>query len=154
MDIVTIFQGHHSQSNKGWFTTDTSRSCAEEIENCEELFFAYYVPNMFYFAEGGFGHHMKTLGNPPRLDDPVSLSLIFDDFKNTVVINGNYCFNDILEYLKGGGYLPYDISHLKVCATNPYREPYNILLTDPILRESLKVFEGTLPDSVTHIKIL
>ena len=33
MDLVTIFQCHHSKSNNGWFTRDTSRICAEEIEN-------------------------------------------------------------------------------------------------------------------------
>lgn len=153
MDIVTVFQAHHSQSTEGWFTTDTSRSCAEEIENCQELCFAYYMPNVFYFAEGGWGHHMKTLGNHPQIDNPVSLTLRFDDFKNTIVINGKYCFNDIVRYLQRGEYLPSRLSHIKIYAINPYQPPYNVLLSDPIMSENLIEFEKSLPNSVTIIEI-
>lgn len=153
MQIVTIFQTQHSKSSEGWFTSDTSRSCAEEIENCEDLCFAYYLPNVFYFAEGGWGHHMRTLGNHPIIDDPVSLHIRFDDFNNTVVINGNYSFSDIINYLQMGDYLPRNVKSLCVRAINPYREPYFISLKDPIIKSDLIGFERTLPDSVTIIEI-
>ena len=41
MELVTIFQSHNSKTNVGWFTTDTSRSCEEEIEDTDWLCFAY-----------------------------------------------------------------------------------------------------------------
>lgn len=154
MEIVTIFQAHHSKSHKGWFTTDTSLSCAEEIENCDDLFFAYHMPGVFYFAEGGWGHHMRTLGNHPYIDSPVSLKLSFEDFKNTVVINGEYCFADVLRYLKSGGYVPNTVSFLKICAINPYMPPYTISLSDPIISAKLTEFSESLPDAVTIIEVL
>lgn len=154
MNIVTIFQAHHSKSSEGWFTTDTSRSCAEEIENCDELCFAYYLPDVFYFAEGGWGHHMKTLGNHPLIDDPVSLHLRFDEFDNTVVINGKYSFEDIINYLQEGDYLPDNVKTLLVRAINPYKEPYLIPLSDESIKLNLRVFEKILPNSVNIIEII
>jgi len=153
MEIVTIFQAHHSKSSVGWFTTDTSRSCSEEIENCKELCFAYHLPYTFYFAEGGWGHHMAMLGNHPVINNPVSLHLRFNDFDNTVVINGGYSFGDIIRYLQKGDYLPENVNSLLVRAINPYMKPYLISLDDPIMKVALMEFEKALPDSVTIIDI-
>ena len=44
-----------SRTSTGWFTTDTSRLCVDEIEDAKILCFAYHMPNVFYFAEGGWG---------------------------------------------------------------------------------------------------
>lgn len=91
MELVTLFQPQ-ARTYTGWFTTDTTRSCADEIENRENLCFAYSMPNVFYFAEGGWGHHMLKLGNHPPIDAPVLLKLRFEDFDHSVVINGTYTF--------------------------------------------------------------
>ena len=81
-EIVTLFQPQ-SRTSTGWFTTDTSRLCVDEIEDAEILCFAYHMPNVFYFAEGGWEHHMLHLGNHPQIDNPVFLHLRFDDFDNS-----------------------------------------------------------------------
>ena len=104
MNIVTVFQCHHPKSNTGWFTTDVSKKCSEEIVNPDELCFAYNLPNVFYYAEGGWGHHMPELGNYPIVPDPVCLKFRFEDFDNSVVINGNYCMRDVIWFLRHTGY--------------------------------------------------
>lgn len=152
-DIVTVFQAHHSADTTGWFTTDTSRTCEEEIENCEELFFAYHLPEVFYFAEGGWGHHMKSLGNHPAIHNPVALHIRAEEFDHTVVINGTYTFEAVVKYMQRGGYAPDDATRVVIRAINPYREPYSISLTDPIIKAPLTQFEAALPDSVTIITI-
>lgn len=139
MDVVTVFQPHHSGSSEGWITTDTSRSCAEEIENPRRLCFAYHMPGVFYFAEGGWGHHMPTLGNHPDIPDAVSLNIRFDDFKNTVVINGRYCFEDIIDTLKRTGYIDHDRDYLTVLAMGS-GEAYNIPFSDPLMKVPLTDF--------------
>lgn len=106
MEIVTVFQYYHSGSYNGWFTRDPGRTCAQEIENPDALCFAYQMPDVFFFAEGGRGHHMSELGNHPVINDPVQIKLRFEDFENTIVINGKYTFRDILKYLKKTGYIP------------------------------------------------
>ena len=107
IEIATLFQaGHHSANDSGWFTHDVNRKCCDEIENCDHLCFAYYLPGVFYFAEGGWGQ--RGLGNHPIIPDPVELNLRFEDFDNPVVINGNYCFADVVRFIQMTGYLtPY-----------------------------------------------
>ena len=47
MDIVTLFQAHHPNTTTGWFTTDTTLRCADEIQNRENWFGqAFYVHNI------------------------------------------------------------------------------------------------------------
>ncbi len=106
MNLVTVFQAHHSQSDYGWFTRDTNRICVEEIENTRELCFAYYLPGVFYYAEGGWCKYIPILGNHPEIPDSVPIELTFEDFWNTIVINGNYRFCDVLNFLKQVQYLP------------------------------------------------
>lgn len=154
INMVTLFQAHNPKSTEGWFTTDTSCSCVEEIQNRDELCFAYHLPNVFYFAEGGWGHHMKTLGNHPLIDDPVLLHIRFEGFNNSIVINGNYRFVDIIAFLQKGEYLPKSVKALLVRPINPYSEPYSISLSDSIIKSDLKEFEKNLPDSVTIIDII
>lgn len=100
MDIVTLYQPAFAKgSYTGWFTTDKLNSCAKEIEKADDLYFAYCKPGVFYFAEGGWGHHMIKLGNRPKLEDPVAISLRFEDFHHTVVIAGKFTFGDIIREL-------------------------------------------------------
>lgn len=140
MDIVTLFQSHHSDSYNGWFTRDTSRICAEEIENPDGLCFAYQMPGVFYFAEGGWGHHMEELGNHPLIPDPVSIRLRFDDFDNTVVINGKYTFGDIAGYLKKTRYIPQNSRVLLIHPVGIKEGPLSISLDDKIMRLPLNEF--------------
>ena len=143
MEIVTVFQGHHPDTNSGWITTDTTKTCAEEIKNPHELFFAYYLPNVFYFAEGGWGHHMKSLGNHPHIENATSLHIRFDDFDNTIVINGQYTFADIVNMLKTTEYIDNSCCKIKIipvgCASG-----YDIPFSDPIMNVCLSDFEKSL----------
>ena len=158
MEIVTLFQSGHPETSCGWITTETDRSCAEEIVNRDWLCFAYYLPGKFYFAEGGWGHHMPDLGNHPELPEAFSLKLIFEDFKHTVVLNGNLCFADIVAYLRETGYLPDGCSRLRVYTdVNNYRDlPYDsplstftIPFSDKRMQLSLREFRDM---AEKHIK--
>lgn len=144
MEIVTIFQCHHSRTSTGWFTTDIDRSCFDEIENCNELCFAYHMPGVFYFAEGGWGHHMKELGNHPVISDPIDLNLRFEHFKNTVVINGNYHFSDIIQLLKKADYIPNNSKELIIHPIGASCDPYRISFTDKIMEVALTEFQSVL----------
>lgn len=153
MGVVTLFQAHSSRSSERWFTTDVNKICAEEIEDPEWLCFAYQMPEVFYYAEGGWGHHMMTLGNRPVIKDPVSLHLRFDEFDNTVVIAGKYTFKDIIAKLIDVGYITDEATHLTVRSINPYRDPYMISFSDQTMNLPLTEFEKKLPDSVITIDI-
>ena len=144
MDIVTLFQAHHPNTNTGWFTTDTTLRCADEIKNRDWLCFAYHLPNVFYFAEGGWGHHMKELGNRPSIDNEVSLTIRFDDFKNTVIVNGKYTFNDIINLLKRTEYISDDCRCVEVIPVGCARKAYALSFEDPIMKVHLSKFEKIL----------
>lgn len=145
MDVVTLFQGHHPDTDDGWLTTDVSRSCRDEIKNPDELFFAYYMPGMFYFAEGGWGHHMPHLGNHPLIDNAVSLPLRFEDFDHTVVINGSYTFSDVIRTLLRTEYIDGSCSRVVVINIGCSRSTdYSIAFTDPVMNLPLTEFEATI----------
>lgn len=111
------------------------------------------MPNVFYFAEGGWGHHMLHLGNHPQIDNPVLLHLRFDDFDNSVVINGKYTFENIISFLKRTNYLPREVCSLLIRAINPYQEPSLISFDSELMRLQLTEFEKTLHNSVVLIDI-
>ena len=144
MDIVTLFQAHHPDTNTGWFTTDVALSCAEEIRKPEELCFAYHLPNVFYFAEGGWGHHMAELGNHPPIDNAVALDIWFDDFRNTVVINGTYTLNDIVRVLRRTGYLGDDRYYVEVIPVGCSTKTNLIPFSDPKMKVRLIDLETIL----------
>ena len=144
MEVVTIFQAHHPDTNTGWFTTNISLTCAEEIKKPNELCFAYYLPKVFYFAEGGWGHHMSSLGNHPKIPKAVSLHIRFDDFKNTVVINGRYSFNDIISTLKRTGYIDNSCNSIEVIPVGCESMSYSISFSDSIMSKPLTKFERIL----------
>ena len=152
MDVVTLFQPQ-SRTNTGWFTTDTSCLCVDEIEDAENLCFAYHMPNVFYFAEGGWGHHMLHLGNHPQIDNPVVLHLRFDDFNHSVVINGKYTFETIICFLKQTNYLSREACSLLIRAISPYQEPFLISFDSELMRLQLTEFEKKLPASTLLIDI-
>ena len=139
MDIVTIFQAQHPDTNTGWFTTDTSLCCADEIKNRDWLCFAYHLPDVFYFAEGGWGHHMWQLDNRPKIPDEVHLNLRFSEFDNTVVINGKYTFMDIVHALKQSEYISADCSAVRVLLIGTGKT-YSIPFLDPIMKMCLSEF--------------
>lgn len=151
MEYVTLFQSYSPKTSTGWFTTDVSASCAQEIQSFDHLCFAYHMPGVFYYAEGGWGHHMQELGNHPQIPNPVSLHLAFDDFDHTVVINGNYTLRDVVDYLMGTGYLETNIDHIKIRVIRQYASSYVIELTDPLMDVDLNTFEKQLPSAVTII---
>ena len=144
MEIVTLFQAHHPDTTSGWFTTDVARCCAEEIKNPNELCFAYHMPYVFYFAEGGWGHHMTDLGNRPPMDNAVALELLFDDFRNTVVINGAYTFSDIIAALKKAEYIDQCCRAVEVIPGPCPDKAWRLSLTDPIMKAPLTELDAAL----------
>ena len=151
MNILTLFQAHHPDTTTGWFTTDVTLRCVDEIRNRDELCFAYHLPNAFYFAEGGWGHHMKHLGNRPIIPNEVSLKLRFEDFNNTIIVNGNYTFMDIVRFLKSVEYIDYDCNAVKVFPVG-VAQSYSIPLSDPIMEMYLTDFMERI--EVYHNKYL
>ena len=139
MNIVTLFQAHHPDTNTGWFTTDTTLRCADEIQNRDCLCFAYHLPDVFYFAEGGWGHHMRELGNRPSIPDEVHLKLRFEDFDNTIVINGKYTFMDVVHELKKNEYIHSDLNAVRVLPVG-VAQTYSIPFSDPIMHLCLTDF--------------
>ncbi len=152
-DIVTIFQPHHSRANVGWFTTDTEKSCAEEIENKSELFFAYHKQDVFYFAEGGWGHHMTDITNKPEIKNPVALNLRFEDFDHTVVFCGDITMRNIIDLFIKAGYIDSKADHLRIQIINPYMDPIYISFSDNRLDLDLISFKKSLPNAVAIINI-
>ncbi|MCD8006147.1 MAG: hypothetical protein LUF29_04120 [Oscillospiraceae bacterium] len=153
MEIVTIFQPQHPAGSYGWFTTDLNKSCAEEIVVRDRLCFAYYMPNVFYFAEGGWGHHMPHLGNHPDIPNPVMLRIELDGERNTVVINGELSPRLVFEKLIGAGYVDEDIEKikvLKIAYPNHVHSP-EIPLNDPILGLPLSEFKRVMEEDAHYI---
>lgn len=138
MDIVTVFQAQHPETDTGWFTVNKELSCAEEIINPTLLLFAYYKPGQFYFAEGGWGHHMPELGNRPEIPNEVLLKIRVEDFEATIVINGNYTFMDVVNTLRMGDYIS-GCNSVKVLIVGVGRS-YCIPFSDPIMRIKLTDF--------------
>lgn len=139
IEIATIHQSPDPRAETGWFTRDTNHTCAEEIVNPDHLYFACQLPDVFYFAEGGWGHHMTELGNHPIISDPVNLNLCFTGFDDNVIINGNYSFADIINYLKDSHYIS-ECSKLHVKPIGIPDWGYFIQLSDDIMQLKLVDF--------------
>lgn len=144
MEIVTLFQCHHPKTDTGWITTDVDLCCAEEIVNPAELCFAYHMPNVFYFAEGGWGHHMRELGNRPQIPDGVSVHIRFEDFDHTMIFNGQYRFIDIIDMFVRSGYIEKAGNYVRVIPIGCADEAYSIPVTDPLLSMRLSDFGNAL----------
>ena len=145
MNVLTLFQAHHPDTTTGWFTTDVTLRCADEIRNRDELLFAYHLPDIFYFAEGGWGHHMRELGNRPSIANELALTLRFKDFDNTIIINGSYTFMDIVRVLKKTEYIDSDCNAVRVLPVG-VAQSYSVPLSDPIM-------EMRLTEFIEHIEV-
>lgn len=142
MNTVTIYQ-----SNYAHFTLDTSRKCREEIKDLNGLCFAYYIPGLLYYAEGGWGHHMLELPNHPEFSLPVSLKLKFDNFDHTVVFEGRRSFREVLKLLKRVGYIDESLKRIKIQVL-AYPKPNYVKYIDCqnfILDAPMVEFYKTLP---------
>lgn len=62
MDSVRLFKGFSEKSFSGWYIDNISQTCNKAIDNPNDLYLAYHVPDIFFYAEGGWGHHMASLG--------------------------------------------------------------------------------------------
>lgn len=96
MDIVTVYD-----ASKYYVVTDTSQKCADELNPSGNNGFcvAYLKQGKFFFAEGGWGHHMIEMNAVKLIDNPVDVKVVFDDFRNTVVINGALTLGEIFSFL-------------------------------------------------------
>ena len=103
---------------------------------------------MFYFAEGGWGHHMKELGNHPNIPSPVDLNLRFDGFQNTVVINGTYCFLDIIRFLKKAEYIPISFNIMKIIPIGVTEKALYIMFDDEITKKPLTEFKNLIKEHI------
>lgn len=134
MDTVTLFQAHHPDTDDGWFTTDTGRTCAQEIKNPHDLFFGYHIPNVLYYAEGGWGHHMPRLGNHPHIPNAVPLTLQFEESDHTMVINGDYRLSDIISIFRNAEYIPQTCDRIRIIPIGCADRSYSIPFSDPLVR--------------------
>lgn len=144
MDTVTVYQGRFPYAH---FTLDTERTCREEIQDPGHLCFAYHVPGLLYYAEGGWGHHMHELPNHPAFRQPVSLKLKFEKFDHTVVFEGTRSFREVLDLLMKVGYVDKSISRIKVWVMRDQEPNYTryLGLHDSILYQPMTAFEEALP---------
>ena len=105
MEIVTALDVHRQH-----IVTDTSKKCKDELQGKGKNCFcvAYYLPSKFYFAEGGWGHHMEDMDAFDRIPNHVSIQFRFDDFRHTVVVNGDISLRRIYDYLVKTTYIQED----------------------------------------------
>lgn len=82
---------------------------------------------------------MPELGNRPRIPNEVSLKLRFEDFDNTIVINGNYTFMDIVHVLRQREYIKADCDAVKVLPVG-IAQSYSIPFSDSIMKMCLTEF--------------
>ena len=96
MDIVTVYD-----ASKYYVVTDTSKKCKDELNPSGRNGFAvaYLKKDKFFFAEGGWGHHMIDMNAARLIGNPINIRVVFDDFKNSVVVNGNLTLGEIYAFL-------------------------------------------------------
>ena len=100
MDIATALDAHYAH-----IVTDTSKKCKDELLSERDFCVAYYVPDKFYFAEGGWGHHMREMDAINNISNPVDVQFRFKDFKHTVVLNGKITLKEIYAFLVKSTYI-------------------------------------------------
>ena len=96
--------------------------------------------------ERGEKYHMRELGNHPEIPNAVEIILRFTDFYNTVVINGKYCLNDIVHFLKKSEYISAASKMIRIIAvyrnlSSYLHNSYIIPLSDPIMNVKLSDFD-------------
>ncbi len=116
MDIVTVYD-----ASKYHVIDDTTIACYKVFTPYDDtighgnngLCVAYYLPNLFFYAEGGWGHHMIEMDIVKNIKNPVPVNLRFPEFKNTVVLNGDITIRQIYEYLVNTNYINNDFKIFK-----------------------------------------
>ena len=107
MDIVTLYDAAQYK-----VVIDTDVPCKDAIrpygyrDNFNGLCFAYLKPHWFFYAEGGWGHHMIDMNAARYVDNPMAVKFVFEDFRHTVVVNGNATPKAIYDYLFKTSYIP------------------------------------------------
>ena len=86
---------------------------------------------------------MMTPGNHPNIPEPVALTIRFEDFNNTVIINGKYCFSDIIRFLKRTQYVPGECNKVIVHMIGT-RYSYELSFEDKIMDLKLTEFEDAI----------
>ena len=102
LDVVTVYD-----ASKYYVVTDTSKKCKDELDPSGNNVFtvAYLKKDFFFFAEGGWGHHMIDMNAAKLISNPINVKVVFDDFKNSVVINGNVKLGEIYSFLRDATYI-------------------------------------------------
>lgn len=107
MNIVTIYDASNYH-----VITDTSVPCYKAFASQDNighgrngLCLAYYLPNLFFYAEGGWGKHMIEMDVVENISNPVAIDFRFADFRNTVVLNGKLTIRQIYNYLLKANYI-------------------------------------------------
>ena len=131
MDAVTVYDAGQYR-----VVTDTSRKCKEELDPSHNNGFclAYFKKGKFFFAEGGWGHHMTELCPPGWVDDPVCITLAFGDFESAVVINQALTLGEITAFLRNTAYIRSDECLFLVGERlEPPRKSYDVRTADGAL---------------------
>ena len=105
MDVVTVYD-----ASKYRVVLDTSKKCKDELspEGHNGFTVAYLKEDKFFFAEGGWGHHMINMNAAKLIGNPINIRVVFDGFKNSVVINGNIKLGEIYSFLCETTYITED----------------------------------------------
>lgn len=142
IEAVTVYQ----YDPRHQFIVDTSQKCEDVLADGSRLCFAYYIPEVLYYAEGGWGHHMHELVNHPVLEMPVSLKLKFEEFDHTVVFSGAHSFREILNLLYKVGYIENEKPTVTVQVLAHPQPNYSekIYFDNPILDRTIADFEKIL----------
>ena len=154
IDCVRIFEGYSEKSLSGWYIDDISQTCDKAIDNPNDLYLAYHMPDIFFYAEGGWGHHMAKLGNSPVIPNAVSLHIRFEEFDNTVVVNGAYSLREMISFIEKSGYLDSRIEGIIIHTINPYVSSKYFLIGDPTLDVgiTLERFHSMFREYVTIVE--
>ena len=102
LDSVTVYD-----AGQYCVVTDTSQKCKNVLEPLGNNGFclAFCKQGKFFFAEGGWGHHMMELCPPQAVEDPVSVTLAFGNFKSSIVINQGVTLGEMFVFLRDMGYI-------------------------------------------------
>ena len=121
MDVVTVYD-----ASKYYVVTDTSKKCKDELNPLGGNGFcvAYLKKDKFFFAEGGWGHHMIDMNAAKLIGNPINIRVVFDDFKNSVVINGTITLGEIYSFLCDTTYISDDEKNFYIGPMDYGKNPF------------------------------
>ena len=132
MDMVTVYDIKSYR-----MILDRNSTCLEAGIG-DWLCIAYYKPNMFYYVEGGWGHHMIQMNAVDMIESPVSFQLRFGEFVGSPVINGNITLTSMFNFLKEADYIDEDCNTLIVYEFDEYHSEKRINGTAKIRKLNIK----------------